>query len=58
MIHQNTEPITKSRKDEGTKEEGYMEQKALFRGFQFSCFRGEDSVLISFSIIFHYSNIP
>ena len=32
--------ITKARRYENTKEERVIEQKALFRAFQFSCFRG------------------
>ena len=45
QLQRRTEAITKTRKDESTKEESLIGTFALFRVFQFSCFRGEGSGL-------------
>jgi hypothetical protein len=39
MIKRKATPITKTRKWEDTKEEGFIDSLALFRAFVLSCFR-------------------
>jgi len=39
MIKRKATPITKTRKCEDTKEEGFIDSLALFRAFVLSCFR-------------------